>query len=75
MKRTIKFNLIGNINKLKKLADLRQEYFEFVNYLIKKMAKDRVYILSDKEVQVLNSRLSYSFKQCAYRQAEKIWKS
>lgn len=76
MKRTIKFNLnSANTNKLKKLAQLRKAYLEAVNFYTKKLAKKGLYVLSNVEVQKLNSELSYGFKQCAYRQAEKIWKS
>ena len=76
MRRTIKFSLkLANTNKLKRLAKLRQVYLDAVNFYIKKLAKDNKYILPNREVQELNLELSYSFKQCAYRQAEKIWKS
>ncbi len=76
MRRTIKFSIkSANTNKLKKLAQLRRVYLDAVNYYIKRLAKESLYILNNKEVQKLNSELSYSFKQCAYRQAEKIWKS
>ena len=75
MKRTIKFNLkFTNTNKLKKLAELRKEYLNAVNFYIKQLTKRNLYVLENKEVQKFDCRLSYSFKQCAYRQAEKIWK-
>ncbi len=76
MKRTIKFTLsFVNKDKLKKLAQLKQEYLRAVNFYIKKLSKEEKYVLSDKKVKKFNSLLSYGYKQCAYRQAEKIWKS
>jgi len=76
MKRTIKFTLKStNTNKLKKLAGLRKEYVNAVNFYIKRLVIQKKYILSDQEVKQFESKLSYGFKQCAYRQAEKIWKT
>ena len=76
MKRSIKFSInSANTGKLKKLAQLRKEYLGAVNYYIRQLAKRSLYVLKDKDVKGLNCQLSYAFKQCAYRQAEKIWKS
>jgi len=76
MKRTLKFNLnLANTNKLNSLQDLVEEYKKSVNYYLNILSSSNKYILSQKEIKGFNSLLSYRYKQCAGRQAIKIWKS
>ncbi len=75
MKRTLKFSLnLANTNKIQSLKDLYEEYKKVVNYYLEVLSSKGEYILSEKEVKSYNSSLSYRYKQCAKRQAVKIWK-
>jgi len=76
MRRTLRFSLnLANTNKVQALKDLSQEYKRAINYYLKVLSSKNKYILSEKEVKSFNSPLSYRYKQCAKRQAIKIWKS
>jgi len=76
MKRTLKFSLnLANANKIRALKDLSEEYKKAVNYYLQILSSKGEYILSEEEVKSFNSSLSYRYKQCAKRQAIKIWKS
>jgi len=76
MKRTLKFSLnLANTGKAKSLKTLSNEYKKTVNSYLSILSSESKYILSEKEVKSLNSPLSYRYKQCAKRQAIKIWKS
>jgi len=76
MKRTLKFSLnLGNTNKRESLKDLFKEYKRAVNHYLLILSSQNKYILSEKEIKDFNSLLSYRYKQCAKRQAIKIWKS
>lgn len=76
MKRTLKFSLnLANVSKIQALKDLSEEYKKAVNYYLQILSSTRQYILSEEEVKSFNSSLSYRYKQCANRQAIKIWKS
>lgn len=56
------------------MDSLYLEYQKVVNFHLSTLAKNSCYILSQPEIKSLNSRLSYRYKQCAARQAIKIWK-
>lgn len=76
MKRTLKFNLnLANNSKKKTIEELFEEYKRAVNYYLSVLSSQKKYILSEKEVKSFTSLLSYRYKQCAKRQAIKIWKS
>jgi len=76
MKRTLKFSLnLANTNKIQVLKDLYKEYKKAVNFYLSILSSECKYILSEEEVKSYNSSLSYRYKQCAKRQAIKIWKS
>jgi len=74
MKRSLKFSLAtSNTNKLKCLDKLSQEYKRAVNYFLKRLFKKKE--LSEEFLKSYNSPLSYRYKQCAKRQAFKLFKS
>jgi len=74
MKRSLKFSLgSANTNKLKCLNKLSQEYRGAVNYFLKRLFAQKG--LSEEFLKSYNSPLSYRYKQCAKRQAFKIFKS
>lgn len=76
MRRTLKFSLdLANIKKVQSLKDLSEEYKRVVNYYLRILSSKGKYILSEGEVKSCDSPLSYRYKQCAKRQAIKIWKS
>ena len=76
MRRTLKFSLnLANTNKIQSFKDLSEEYKKVVNYYLGILNSLGEYILSEEEVKSCNSPLSYRYKQCAKRQAIKIWKS
>ena len=76
MKRTLKFSLdLANTNKIQSLKNLSEEYKRVVNYYLEILSSKGSYVLSEKEVKSYNSLLSYRYKQCAGRQAIKVWKS
>ena len=76
MKRTLKFSLdLANTNKIQSLKNLSEEYKRVVNYYLEILSSKGSYVLSEKEVKSCNSLLSYRYKQCAGRQAIKVWKS
>lgn len=74
MKRSLKFSLgLGNTSKLKCLDELSQEYRKTVNYFLKRLFKKMD--LSEDFLKLYQSPLSYRYKQCAKRQAFKLFKS
>jgi len=74
MKRSLKFSLdLANTDKLKALDKLSQEYRKEVNYFLKRLFKKKE--LSEEFLKSHNSSLSYRYKQCAKRQAFKLFKS
>ena len=74
MKRSLKFSLgSSNTNKLKNLSKLAQEYKGAVNYFLKRLFRKQG--LSEEFLKSYNSLLSYRYKQCAKRQAFKLFKS
>ena len=76
MKRSLKFSLdLANVNKIQALKDLFEEYKKAVNHYLNILSSENKYILSEEEVKSFNSSLSYRYKQCAKKQAVKIWKS
>jgi len=76
MRRSLKFNLyLANTNKIQVLKDLSEEYKRVVNYYLEILSSKGEYVLSEEEVKSCGSPLSYRYKQCAKRQAIKIWKS
>jgi len=76
MRRTLKFSLnLANTNKIQELKDLSKEYKRVVNYYLMVLFSKDEYILSEEEVKSCDSLLSYRYRQCAKRQAIKIWKS
>ena len=76
MKRTLKFSLgLANTNKIEALKELSNEYKKAVNYFLEILSSENKHILRESEVKSFNSSLSYRYKQCAKRQAMKIWKS
>jgi len=76
MKRTLKFSLnLANTGKKKAIESLYKEYKKAVNFYINTLSFNNKYILSQEEIKSFNSSLSYRYKQCAGRQAIKIWKS
>jgi len=76
MKRTLKFSLnLANTGKIEVLNKLTNEHKKAVNFYLQVLSSKNKYILSEKEVKSFNSPLSYRYKQCAKRQAIKIWKS
>lgn len=75
MRRAIKFSLNNaNTGKLEKFDELNEEYMRAVNYYLSLLAEKEDSILSESEVKSFDSPLSYRYKQCAKRQAIKIWK-
>ena len=76
MKRTLKFSLsLGNTNKTQKIDALFEEYKKAVNFYLRILSSEEKYILSSKELKSSELPLTYRFKQCAARQATKIWKT
>lgn len=76
MRRTLKFSLnLANTNKIQALKYLFEEYKRVVNYYLRTLSSKDEYILSEEEVKSCDSPLSCRYKQCAKRQAIKIWKS
>jgi len=76
MKRTLKFSLnLANTGKKKAIESLYKEYKKAVNFYINILSFNNKYVLSQEEIKSFNSCLSYRYKQCAGRQAIKIWKS
>lgn len=76
MKRALKFSLsLANANKTKSLKALFNEYKKAINFYLSILSSESKYILSEEEIKSLDSPLSYRYKQCAKRQAIKIWKS
>jgi len=74
MKRSLKFSLAtSNTNKLTALDKLSQEYRRTVNYFLKRLFKKKG--LSEEFLKSYKSPLSYRYKQCAKRQAFKLFKS
>lgn len=74
MKRSLKFSLdLANTNKLKSLDKLSQEYRRAVNYFLKRLFQKKG--LSEDLLKSYNSPLSYRYKQCAKKQALKMFKS
>ena len=74
MKRSLKFSLdLANTNKLKSLNKLSQEYRRTVNYFLKRLFQKKG--LSEEFLKSYKSCLSYRYKQCAKRQAFKLFKS
>ena len=75
MKRTLKFNLnLANAGKKRAIRNLHEEYRKAVNFYINILSSANKYVLSQEEIKSFNSSLSYAYKQCAGRQAVKIWK-
>jgi putative transposase len=76
MKRTLKFSLnLANTNKIQVIKDLSLRYKKAVNHYLSILSSQNKYILAEKEVKSFDALLSYRYKQCAKRQAIKIWKS
>jgi len=74
MKRGLKFSLaLANTDKLKVLDKLSQEYKRTVNYFLKRLFQKKD--LSEEFLKLYQSPLSYRYKQCAKRQAFKLFKS
>jgi len=74
MKRSLKFSLaLANTNKLKSLNELSQEYKKTVNYFLKRLFQKKG--LTEEFLKSYRSPLSYRYKQCAKRQAFKLFKS
>ena len=74
MKRSLKFSLgLANTDKLRALDKLSQEYRRAVNYFLKRLFQKKG--LSEDFLKLYNSLLSYRYKQCAKRQAFKMFKS
>ena len=74
MKRSLKFSLgLANTNKLKQINRLAQEYKRAVNYFLKRLFQKKD--LSEEFLKSYNSPLSERYKQCAKRQAFKVFKS
>ena len=74
MKRSLKFSLkFANIEKQKSLEKLFIEYRKIVNlFLLELFSKNN---LSENYLKSLDCQLSYRYRQCAKRQASKIFKS
>ena len=73
MKRSLKFSLASaNTDKLIALDKLSQEYKRTVNYFLKRLFQKKG--LSEEFLKSYNSTLSYRYKQCAKRQAIKLFK-
>jgi len=76
MRRTLKFNLsLSNKAKVNSMENLSICYIQAVNYYLGLLSSQKKYILSQEEIKGSNLSLSYRYKQCAGRQAIKIWKS
>lgn len=74
MKRSLKFSLdLANTRKFKELDRLSQEYRKAVNYFLKRLFQKKG--LSEEFLKSYKSPLSYRYKQCAKRQAFKLFKS
>jgi putative transposase len=74
MKRSLKFSLsLANTNKLESLDKLAKEYKATVNYFLKRLFNKKG--LSEEFLKLYQSPLSYRYKQCAKRQAFKMFKS
>jgi len=74
LKRSLKFSLNeGNPDKIFALEKLYDEYIETVNIFIEKLFNKQE--LSEVFLKSLTSPLSYRYRQCAKRQAFKIYKS
>jgi len=73
MKRSFKFSLASaNIDKLRALDKLSQEYKKAVNYFLKRLFQKKD--LSEEFLKSYNSPLSYRYKQCAKRRTFKLFK-
>jgi len=73
MQRSLKFSLnLANTEKVKSLGNLFMEYQQFVNQLLLRLFDKKD--LSETYLKFLNSKLSYRYRQCAKRQAFKIFK-
>jgi putative transposase len=74
VKSSLKFSLcFGNSNKIKALDNLWQEYGKTVNFFLKRLFLKRG--LDEEFIKSYKSPLSYRYKQCAKRQAFKIFKA
>jgi len=74
MKRSLKFSLsLANTNKLTALNKLSQGYKRAVNYFLKRLFQRKD--LSEEFLKLYNCPLSERYKQCAKRQAFKLFKS
>jgi len=74
MKRSLKFSLtFANRDKLTALNKLSQEYRRAVNYFLKRLLQKKG--LAEEFLKIYQSPLSYRYKQCAKRQAFKMFKS
>jgi len=73
MVRSLKFSLqFSNNGKLAQLDALSKEYKNTVNYFLKRLFQKKE--LSEDFLKLYQSSLSYAYKQCAKRQALKIFK-
>ena len=74
MIRSLKFSLqFSNSGKLAQLDALSKEYKNTVNYFFKRLLQKKD--LSEDFLKLYQSPLSYAYKQCAKRQALKIFKT
>ena len=74
MVRSLKFSLqFSNSGKLAQLDALSKEYKNTVNYFLKRLFQKKD--LSEDFLKLYQSPLSYAYKQCAKRQALKIFKT
>ena len=74
MRRTLGFSLgLANASKIKAIENLYQEYQKAVNCYLQILADKNQHILSEREVKSYESLLSYRYKQCAKKQAIKIY--
>jgi len=74
MKRSLKFSLaFANTDKLRVLDKLSQEYKRVVNYFLKRLFQKKG--LSEEFLKSYKPPLSFRYKQCAKRQAFKLFKS
>jgi len=73
MKRSVKFTLkFSNVNKQCSLDKLFLEYSDVVNSFLTTIFNKKE--LTEDYIKSFNTRLSYRYKQCAKRQAYKIFK-
>lgn len=74
MRRSLKFSLnLANTDKLTALDKLSQAYKKAVNYFLKRLFQRKD--LSEEFLKLYQSPLSERYKQCAKRQAFKLFKS